>query len=178
MHNFLKTLGTSLILSFLFFACEKNKLNTKEIAREIEDRKIKRVTEIDLAEEGYRLGVRMLNNADSLWQALPESEKSAMVAQNNFETFEKILSEQTGAATVRIIDIKSPPKNLSKEEHSDAEAYAYSLEKNLPLEKNVYIREETVIFTGPLIILKNKKTPFLLHIMFSKKSLIRNMEAP
>lgn len=178
MFSLLKILGIFLLIGFLFSACENKKLNTKQIAREIEDRKIKRVTEADLTEAGYEQGEQALKKADSLWKALPEQEKAALIVQDNFEPLEKTLSEQYGAEKIRIIDIKNPQEKLSKEEQTAAEAYAYSLKQKIPLEKNVYAEEEKIVFTTPLMLSEEKDEPYLLYVAFNKKELIKSIKAP
>lgn len=178
MSFFLKILGLSLLSGLVFTACENKKLNTGEIAREIEARKIKRVTEADLTEAGYEQGEQALKKADSLWKALPEQEKAALIVQANFEALEKTSSKQCGAETVRIINIKTPQGKLSEEERTAAEAYAYSLEQKLPLEQNVYVREERIVFTAPLPISDKKDEPYLFYAAFNKKDLIKNMKTP
>lgn len=173
-----KIFGILLLSGILLSACENKKLNTKQIAREIEARKIKRVTEADLTEAGYEQGEQALKKADSLWKALPEQEKATLITQDGFEAFEKTLSKQCGAETVRIINIKTPREKLSEEERTAAEAYAYSLEQKLPLEHNVYVREEKIVFTAPLPISDKKDEPYLFYAAFNKKDLIKNMKTP
>jgi hypothetical protein len=158
----MKNLKFLLIFATLCFACNPDKIDTRRVKKEIEDRKIKKIPEGEIISTADSTGNAIV---EALQKIISKRLDSALTKGNlegaipfcvlsNYP--EKSQIEQSLHATIsrtsfpdRLMNPKNAPDELQKQL---LEAYSYNLEKNLSLFSNVQVLPKEIAFFKPIFL--------------------------
>lgn len=163
------------IFLFLFSACvpdmKERGYDTKKLAQDVKDRKIKKLTPAQISNWVYERGVLMIKilNAELATTTLPEQETKNLMLKSQ-DSLQK-------AYKVQILLLNLQDKNLVKSYKGKAkeviEACIYQSENEQVIQPNLQkLENQDFLFTAPA-----EKTPqHIWQISFSKKEVVRQID--
>ncbi len=160
----------SIVRFFLFglllcsVACsdfKENSYNTKAVAEEVKNRKIKHISEGQLLE----------------WVGTKGSEAVLFLQEQDSKKLQSGIDSLQEKYQIKIRRIPfNTTEDISSYEKEVLEAYQYSAENNIAMDNNVQVLKESneVLFNAPLY--KDKKVIGIWNIVFSRKEAIKRMD--
>lgn len=158
----MKNLKFLLIFVSLCFACNPDKIDTRRVKKEIEDRKIKKISEGEIISAADSIGNYSTNALQKIIsQRLDSSLQKGSVEGaipfcilSNYP--EKTQMEQGYHATLsrtsfpdRLMNSNNAPDELQKQL---LDAYSFNLEKKLPLSSSIQMLPKEIAFFKPIFL--------------------------
>lgn len=149
---YLKYTPLLLGLFLLFASCENKQIDTKGVREELKNRKIRRITEVEILTEADQIGSFTITKLNSIWEEKLKDKASLShsISKNELDSLLKNDSLRS-VASLNFISTKS--SNGTELEKSLLDSYSYSAENNLPLAPNIQkAGQEYLLYTSPIIL--------------------------
>jgi hypothetical protein len=186
--------ATSILSAFFFsiilVACNPERVKyTRELKQEMADKKIKRITNVDLVETvdtfGERITVVIQKELATQLQKTTDPAERAKLCQLQNLPRTKAIADRYGVAIQLLSGADVSTKSLNPKEREVLDAYLYNAEKKLPQISNIQkINDTLYVYNAAVptenvicqICFGNQKTPLAVwRLAFSKREIVRRM---
>jgi hypothetical protein len=162
----MKTIQFLFIACCFCLACNPDKVDTKAVKKDLENQKIKKVSEGEILSTADVKGSLITDSIQKIISATLDSALSKGSIESalpyciltNYPVINSlaILHEANISRSTFPDKVRNPSNTPDAFQKEILEAYSYTLEQNLPVFKDVQIKETEVIFNAP-ILLKEKQ---------------------
>ena len=186
--------ATSILSAFFFsiilVACNPERVKyTRELKQEMADKKIKRITNVDLVETVDTFGERITaaiqkELATQLQKTTDPAERTKLCQLQNLPRT-KAIADRYGVAIQLLSGADVSAKSLNSKEREVLDAYLYNAEKKLPQISNIQKINDTLYVYNAAVPTENvicktcfgdQNTPLAVwRLAFSKREIVRRM---
>jgi Protein of unknown function (DUF3365) len=151
----------ALAICLIFFACDSGKkIDSRKVAEEMRNRKLKRVNSAQLIENTLAQGGKVVRQLDEtllkrLQVALREDDLVQAAAVCNLQSLPTDSLEEAYAVRIRRLALRADGDKLALggKQREVWEAYRYNAEKQLPMESNVQRDGQNyLLYTAPILL--------------------------
>ena len=195
MNQRTNRMNATSILSAVFFSiilvtCNPERVKyTRELKQEMADKKIKRITNVDLVETVDTFGERITaaiqkELATQLQKTTDPAERTKLCQLQNLPRT-KAIADRYGVAIQLLSGADVSAKSLNSKEREVLDAYLYNAEKKLPQISNIQKINDTLYVYNAAVPTENvicktcfgdQKTPLAVwRLAFSKREIVRRM---
>lgn len=195
MNQRTNRMSATTILSVFFFsmilvACNSDRVKyTNELKQEMADKKIKRITNVDLVETVDTFGERITaaiqkELATELQKITDPAERTKLCQLQNLSRT-KAIADRYAVAIQLLSGADVSAKSLNPKEREVLDAYLYNAEKKLPQISNIQRISDTLYVYNAAVPTENiicqtcfgdQKTPLAVwRLVFSKREIVRRM---
>jgi hypothetical protein len=181
---------SAFFFSILLVSCNPERVKyTSELKQEMADKKIKRITNVDLVETVDKFGERISiviqkELATQLQKTTDPTERTKLCQLQNLPRT-KAIAERYGVAIQLLSGADVSAKSLNPKEREVLDAYLYNAENKLPQISNIQKINDTLYVYNAAIPTENvicqtcfgnQKTPLAVwRLAFSKREIVRRM---
>ena len=184
------TILSAFFFSIILVACNPERVKyTRELKQEMADKKIKRITNVDLVETvdtfGERITVVIQKELATQLQKTTDPAERAKLCQLQNLPRTKAIADRYGVAIQLLSGADVSAKSLNSKEREVLDAYLYNAEKKLPQISNIQkINDMLYVYNAAVptenVICKtcfgDQNTPLAVwRLAFSKREIVRRM---
>jgi len=184
------TILSAFFFSIILVACNPERVKyTRELKQEMADKKIKRITNVDLVETVDTFGERITaaiqkELATQLQKTTDPAERTKLCQLQNLPRT-KAIADRYGVAIQLLSGADVSAKSLNSKEREVLDAYLYNAEKKLPQISNIQKINDTLYVYNAAVPTENvicktcfgdQNTPLAVwRLAFSKREIVRRM---
>lgn len=184
------TILSAFFFSIILVACNPERVKyTRELKQEMADKKIKRITNVDLVETvdtfGERITVVIQKELATQLQKTTDPAERAKLCQLQNLPRTKAIADRYGVAIQLLSGADVSTKSLNPKEREVLDAYLYNAEKKLPQISNIQKINDTLYVYNAAVPTENvicktcfgdQNTPLAVwRLAFSKREIVRRM---
>jgi hypothetical protein len=174
----MKTLRSLLVFTIILFiikACSSPEtgINSKEIKDEINNRKIRRISEALIIESSFARGKKVMDSIRVTAENHKDLSSDTLTRFGSLQPLVDHLQQENKAEIKKVLDTDLKGNSLKKQEREIFEAYQYNIEQGLKVDDNVQILEKHIFYAAPIV--ENGELKGMWSIFFDKGELIKGI---
>lgn len=177
MKNFL--LYTFLIAGTLFYqSCDQSsdQLDTAAIKEELNNRKIKKISEADILEASFEKGRKLIDTLNLEKKKINSESTDTLNTQFRLGALQPVIEslQQVSKAEIKkIVPADLDANGVRKPEKEILEAYQYNAAQGLKVDDNVQILEQYIFYSAP--IMESGELKGMWSVYFDKGEVVKGI---